>query len=455
MDKTYRSYEPDQLLLLPPNLREWLPAGHLAYFVSDVGDGLDLSPIYRVYEREARGYPPYHPAMMVKVLLYGYATGVRSSRRLARACVEDVAFRVLAANTTPDFRTLSEFRRRHLEALSGLFQHVLRLCRRAGLVKLGTVALDSTKVKANASKHKAMSYARMERAERELEATVQRILEEAERVDVEEDQRFGPDRRGDELPGELADPVRRLEKIRAAKAALEQEATEHAEREAAAARATLDARDQRVGKAKGRPPWVPDPAQARPAPKAQRNFTDPDSKIMKGTDGFIQAYNAQAAVDAESQVIVAHDVSNQPVDTEHLQPMVEQVIARHRRRPRRLLADAGYCSEANLAYLGQRGIEGYVATERGRHGEPRLPAPRGRPPAGLSWRERMAWRLRTQRGQHYYRQRMTTSEPVFGQLKPAMGFRQFLLRGGAKVRAEWALLCTAFNLRKLWRAAYG
>jgi len=444
MDKTYRPYDPDQLFLMPPSLRDWLPTGHLAYFVSDVVDGLDLSPMYQVYEREARGYPPYHPALMVKVLLYGYATGVRSSRRLARACVEDVAVRVLAANNTPDFRTLSEFRRRHLEALSGLFQHVLRLCRRAGLVKLGTVALDSTKVKANASKHKAMSYARMERAERELEATVRRMLEEAERVDAEEDQRFGPDRRGDELPEDLADPVRRLEKIREAKAALEAEVRQAAEGK----RQAWHDRGRQ-----GRPPRGPE--AVCPAPEAQRNFTDPDSKIMKGPDGFIQAYNAQAVVDAESQVIVAHDVSNQPSDVEHLEPMVEQVIARMRRRPRRVLADAGYCSEATLQYLGQRRIEGYVATERGHHGAPRLPAPRGRPPAGLSWRERMARRLRTQRGQHYYRQRMTTSEPVFGQLKQAMGFRQFLLRGGAKVRAEWALQCTAFNLRKLWNAAYG
>ena len=444
MDKTYRPYDPDQLLLLPPNLREWLPLGHLAYFISDVVDGLDLSAIYQLYERESRGYPPYHPALMVKVLLYGYATGVRSSRRLARACGEDVAFRVLAANNTPDFRTLSEFRRRHLRALGALFQDVLRLCRQAGLVRLGTVALDSTKIKANASKHKAMSYARLERAERELEATVRRILDEAERVDAEEDQRFGPDRRGDELPEALADPVRRLEKIREAKAALETEARQAAE-------AKRQAWQDRGGQ--GRPPRAPE--TVRPGPRAQRNFTDPDSKIMKGADGFIQAYNAQAAVDGQSQVIVAHDVSNQPVDAEQLQPMVEQVIARSRRRPHRMLADAGYCSEANLEYLDRRGIEGYVATRRVRRGDPLLPAPRGRPPAALSWRERMDRRLRTQRGQHYYRYRMITSEPVFGQLKQALGFRQFLLRGLARVRGEWALLCTAFNLRKLWSAAYG
>lgn len=455
MDKTYRPYDPDQLLLMPPSLRDWLPPGHLAYFISDVVDGLDLSGIYQVYEREARGYPPYHPALMVKVLLYGYATGVRSSRRLARACVEDVGFRVLAANQTPDFRTLSEFRRRHLPALAALFQQVLRLCRRAGLVKLGTVALDGTKVKANASKHKAMSYARMARAERALEAEVRHILEEAERVDAEEDERFGPDQRGDELPAELADPVRRLEKIREAKGALEQEAKEQATRAAEAARAKLEARRHRAGKAKGRPARVPDPTQARPVPTAQRNFTDPDSKIMKGADGFVQAYNAQAVVDVRSQVIVAHDVSNQPVDIEQLEPMVEQVVANARRRPRRLVADAGYCSEANLAYLARRGIDGYVATERVQHGD-RLPAaPRGRPPRNLSWRERMARRLRTLRGQHVYRSRMTTTEPVFGQLKQALGFRQFLLRGLGKVQGEWALLCIAFDLRKLWSATYG
>lgn len=455
MEKTYRPYDPDQLLLLPPNLRDWLPPGHLAYFLSDVVDGLDLSGISAVYEREARGYPPYHPALMVKVLLYGYATGVRSSRRLARACVEGVAFRVLAANNTPDFRTLSEFRRRHLAALGALFQQVLRLCRQAGLLKLGTVALDSTKVKANASKHKAMSYARMEQAEGELEATVQGLLEEAERVDTEEDRRFGPDRQGDELPEDLADPVRRLQKIREAKAALEQEAREQATRAAEAARAKLEERQQRAGKAKGRPARVPDPTEARPAPTAQRNFTDPDSKIMKSPDGLMQAYNAQTVVDVPSQVIVAHGVSNQPADAEHLQPMVEQVLQRTRRRPGRLLADAGYCSAENLAYLDRRGIEGYVATERTQHGVPLPPAPRGRPPTRLSLRERMARRLRTRRGQRVYRLRMLTSEPVHGQLKQAMGFRQFLLRGLAKVGGEWALLCTAFNLRKLWCAAYG
>lgn len=291
---------------------------------------------------------------------------MRSSRRLARACVEDVAFRVLAANNTPDFRTLSEFRRRHLAALGALFQQVLGLCRRAGLVKLGTVALDSTKTRANASKHKAMSDARMERAERELEARVRHILEEAERVDREEDARFGPDRRGDELPAELADPVRRLEKIRAAKAALEREAQEQAARHADAKRAPLAARARRAGARTGQPAGGPAPTQARPAPRAQRNFTDPDSKIMRGPEGFLRAYNAQTAVDAASQVIVAHDVSNQPADAEHLAPMVEQVIARARRRPRRLLADAGYCSEANLEYLAHRGIGGYVATERRR-----------------------------------------------------------------------------------------
>lgn len=441
MDKTFRPYDPDQLLLLPPNLREWLPPGHLAYFIADVVKDLDLSAITQGYERELRGYPPYHPVMMVTLLLYGYATGVRSSRRLARACVEDVAFRVLAVNNAPDFRTLSEFRRRHLAALGALFQQVLRLCRRAGLVKVGTVALDSTKIKANASKHKAMSYARMERAERELEATVRRILEEAEQIDTEEDARFGADRRGDELPDDLADPSRRLQKIREAKAALEAEA-----RQAVTAR-------QKAAEERGSPERPPAPA--RPAPQAQRNFTDPDSKVMKGPDGLIQAYNAQVAVATPRQIIVAQDVSNQPADTVHLQPMVEQVIARLRRRPRRVLADAGYCSEANLAYVHRRGIEGYIATERWAPGPGPPAAPRGRPPAGLSWRARMARRLRTQRGHAIYRRRMLTVEPVVGQIKQALGVRQFLLRGITKVRGEWALICTGFNLGKLWRAAYG
>jgi transposase len=412
MDKTFRPYDPDQLLLLPPNLREWLPSGHLAYFIADVVEDLDLSAVTQVYERELRGYPPYHPVMMVKVLLYGYAIGVRSSRRLARACVEDVAFRVLAVNNAPDFRTLSEFRRRHLATLGELFQQVLRLCRQAGLVKLGTVALDSTTIKANASKHKAMSYARMERAERELEATVRRILDEAERVDAEEDARFGGDRRGDDLPEELADPVRRLQKIREAKAALEADA-----RQAAAARRTAWEAQGRIG----RPPRAP--ATVRPAPRAQRNFTDPDSKLMKGPDGLIQAYNAQVVVTTGTQIIVAQDVSK-PADAPHLGPMVEQVIGRLRRRPRRLLADAGYCSETNLAYVARRGIDGYIATQRWTHGTGPAPAARGRPPEGLSGRERMARRLRTHRGQAVYRLRMLTVEPVVGQLKHALGVQK-------------------------------
>jgi transposase len=263
MAKTFRPYEPDQMLLMPPALADWVPEDHLARFVSDLVESLDLTAIEDTYAEE-RGFPPYHPRMMTKVLLYAYATGTYSSRKVARRLVEDVAMRFLAAGNEPDFRTLSDFRKRHSAALAGLFTQVLRLCRRAGLVKLGQVAIDGTRVKANASKHKAMSYGRMGEKEAALQAEIAELLRRAEQADRDEDARYGPGRRGDELPAELARRESRLQKIREAKAALEAEAREQV---------------AQAGK---------DPAHATPAPKAQRNFTDPESKIQKTPDGFIQ-----------------------------------------------------------------------------------------------------------------------------------------------------------------------
>jgi transposase len=427
MAKTFRPYDPDQLLLMPPALADWVPEDHLARFVSDVVDTLDLTAIEDAYIEE-RGYPPYHPQMMVKVLLYGYCTGVYSSRKLARQLTDSVAFRFLAAGNQPDFRTVSEFRRRHGAALAGLFQQVLRLCRRAGLVTLGQVAVDGTKIKANASKHKAMSYRRMQETEAALAAEVAALLRRAEAADQDEDARYGADQRGDELPAELARRESRLAKIREAKAALEAEARAQAQ-------------------AAGKPPDA-----ARPSDTAQRNFTDPESKIQKTTDGFIQGYNAQVAVDATAQVIVAQHVTAASPDVEQLPPIVQALVQGLHRRPQVVLADAGYWSEANVVALHARGIEPLIATGRRTHSDPGPVVPRGRPPAGLTVKERMARLLATLRGAALYARRKAIVEPPFGQIKHARGFRQFLRRGRRAVGEEWALICTSHNLLKLYGA---
>jgi transposase len=424
MSKTFRPYEPDQMLLMPPSLADWVPDDHLARFVSDVVDTLDLRAIEAVYDEE-RGYPPYHPQMMVKVLLYGYCTGIYSSRKIARQLVENVPMRFLAAGNQPDFRTVSDFRKRHGPALAALFEQVLRLCRRAGLVKLGRVAVDGTKIKANASKHKAMSYGRMKQAETVLRQEVAELLRRAEAADRDEDARYGPAHRGDELPAELARREGRLQKIAEAKAALEAEA-----RAAAVAQ----------GK---------DPEDSPPPDRAQRNFTDPESKIQKTSDGFIQGYGAQVTVDEYAQVIVAQHVTPASQDVRELTPAVSAVIRALHRKPEAVLADAGYWSEANVEMLGAKGIDPFIATQRQKHTAPPLPAPRGRPPAGLSVRERMARKLRTLRGQAAYARRKVIVEPVFGQIKHARNFRQFLRRGRTAVGEEWALICTAHNLLKL------
>ena len=428
MSKTYLPYDPDQQLLLPAALQEWLPDDHLAYFISDVVDQLDLSSITARYEQEKRGGPPYHPRMMVKVLLYGYCVGVASSRRIAQRLHEDIAFRVLAANNTPDFRTISDFRKDHLGALSGLFLQVLELCQRAGLVKLGHVALDGTKVRANASRHKAMSYRRMKEKETQLAAEVAELLRRAQEVDDEEDRRYGKDKRGDELPEELAFREGRLEKIREAMAALEAEAQAAAEAE---------------GKEH---PGVPDD-------KAQRNFTDAESRIMPGPGGrdFLQAYNCQAVVDHAHQVIVAARATNQSSDKQQAAAMMQETIDNVGAVPREVSADAGYYSAKAVDDLQALGVDPFVAPEQTRRGRVVPPAPRGRIPSQLSPRDRMRRKLRTKRGRQRYALRMETVEPVFGQIKAGRGFRQFLMRGLEKVQGEWSLICTGHNLLKLFR----
>lgn len=443
MSKSFRAWNIEQLQLLPVSIQDFVAADHLARFVVGlVRDELDLVKITGRYESE-KGQPPYHPVMMTALLLYGYCSGMYSSRRIAKACRERTDFMMIVALDAPDFRTISEFRRRHLAALEGLFVQVLRLCERAGLVKLGHVALDGTKIKANASKHKAMSYGHMKKREKELEAEVKRWLAAAEAADAAEDAAFGADKRGDELPDWVADKEKRLAKIREAKAALEAEAKAEAE---ARARQEAEAEEQRQAQGRKKPGKKAKPASGEPVAKAQRNFTDPESRIMKSKDGFVQAYNAQAAVDGKAQVIVAHGLSNGQSDQEHLTACLDEIEILGR-KPKEVSADAGYCSEANLAALAERNIAAYIATGRAKH-----PAESSRKKAGpltqamQSKLKRAGWRSR-------YRLRKQIVEPVFGQIKQARGFRQFLLRGIDKVTAEWAMICTAHNLLKLAKTA--
>jgi transposase len=436
-------------LLLPPSPMDWLPEGHLARFILDLVKELDLGRIYARYERDLRGFPPYHPQMMVALLLYGYCVGVPSSRKIERKTYEDVAFRVIAGEEHPDHSRINEFRRVHLEALSGLFVQVLRLCQKAGLVKLGKVALDGTKMKANASKHKAMSYQRMGEEEKRLRARVSELLAEAEKVDAKEDAEFGVGRRGDELPEELQRAETRLKRIREAKKALEAEARQQHEE----AKNAKDHDDPPPPPTETPLPKhkIPTTDEGKPTPKAQRNFTDPESRIMKTGDGYVQGYNCQAMVDAEHQVIVAQAVTNQPPDAEHLVPMLVQTVANCGAKPEKLLADAGYYSEANACEAEKWNVDPYIATGRQRRSEP-PPQVLGRPPADLTNKQQMARKLATKDGAAVYARRKVIVEPVFGQTKEARGFRRFLLRGLAKVRHEWSLISLTHNILKLYVA---
>ena len=431
MSKHFRPWNPKQKWLLPPEITEFIPEGHVSHFVRDlVVEQLDLAAVLATYEEE-RGFPPFHPTMMVALLLYAYTQGVFSSRRIAKACIERMDFAAVTGFQKPDFRTVSVFRRRHLVALAGLFQQVLVLCRQAGLVTLGHVALDGTKVKANASKHKAMSFDRMEKAENEFAEVVKGWLDQAEITDLGEDFRFR-NRQGDELPDWVVNKVERQKKIREAKAALEREAAEKA----------------KEGK-KDDDNDPPDPPKVDP--KAQRNFTDPESRIMPTKNGFEQCFNAQAAVDAEAQVVVACDVVATSADCPQLLPMVDRIKANLGRKPKLCSADAGYCSEANLEGMAARKIKAYIATGRQKHGTKAATHSKNGKPGSLV--ARMRERLKRGGWRSPYRLRKQVVEPVFGQIKQAMGFRQFLLRGLKKVQAEWSLVCTAHNLLKLARAA--
>jgi transposase len=450
VSKTFRPYTPGQSFLLPPSPLDWLPEGHLARFILDLVKELDLTKIYAHYEKELRGYPPHHPQMMVALLLYGYCVGVPSSRKIERKTHEDVAFRVISGGEHPDHTRVSEFRRIHLKALAEVFVQVLKLCQKAGLVKLGVVALDGTKVKANASKHKAMSYDRMQKEEQRLGEKVAELLAAAEKVDAAEDAEYGTGRKGDELPAELQRAQDRLKKIREAKAALEAEAKQRNEEEAAA----KDRDDPPPGPRETPLPKhkVPHTAEGKPTDKAQRNFTDPESRIMKTGDGYVQGYNCQAMVDAAHQIIVAEAVTNQPPDPEHLVPMLVKTVDNCGATPEKLVADAGYLSDNNVCESHKWGIDPYIATGRQHHDET-PPVIRGRPPSDLTVKEAMARKLATKAGKAVYSRRKVIVEPVFGQIKEARGLRRFLLRGLQKVRGEWSLITLTHNILKLHGAA--
>ena len=455
MSCRFKPLNRDQQFLLPPSLHDWLPDGDLAYFIIDLVETLELGELYQYYEwaedegrrKALSGQPPFHPKMMVALILYAYANGTASSRRIARLCERDAGYRVVSADQQPNFRTVSEFRRIHLKALSGLFVQVLYLAREAGLVKMGHVALDGTKVKANASKHKAMSYARMQEKEAEYGRQVEEMLRGAEEIDAAEDGLYGKDKRGDELPEELRFREGRLRRIREAKEALEEAA-----REKALAEGKLHEEGNPKPPKRGRGPKTP---PGTPKPKDQRNFTDPESKIMKmGNGSFDQAYNCQAAVDSKSQIIVAREATDAANDKEQVEPMVEQIEENLKAKPKKLSADSGYYSEDNVRYLRGKEIDDYVCPDRLKHGEAKPPV-RGRIPRDLSFIERVRRKLLTKRGRLIYGKRKEIVEPVFGQLKRARGLRQFLLRGLEKVDGEWSLWCTTHNVLKIWGAQGG
>ena len=489
--KQYREWLPDQPYLFPPSPHDWLGEDDLAYFILDVVGALDLGTIEAaIHRKDPRGTRPYHPRMMTALLLYGYCVGVMSSRKIEKATYRDVAFRVIAGGNHPDHTRISEFRRQHLTALKDLFVQTVLLAQKAGLVKLGRVGLDGTKVKANASKHKAMSYERMLKVAAELREEIAQLLLLAEQTDQEEDTRYGRGKRGDEVPEELRRRESRLATIRKAMAALEEEAAcaraeelrqraerqrrksetaaEPAERKRAATRAAKaqaqadalsnDDEDGDPPSPPGSPAddlphhQVPTTPEGKPKAKAQRNFTDADSRIMKRDGTYLQGYNGQAAVDGEHLIIVSCAATNQPPDQQHLPPLVEQIRENLGAYPDKLLADAGYWDKDNVGFCEERNIDPYIATGRLKRGESPPPI-RGRPPKDLDAKGRMYRKLRTKRGREEYARRKVIPEPVFGQIRVGQGFQQVLLRGLDKVQAEWSLVCACHNLLKIFRAA--
>lgn len=426
----------------------------MAFFINLTVDNLDLSEIYEYYERSDRGYPPYHPSMMTKVLVYGYCIGLTASRRIAKALHEDVAFRVLGAGNFPDFRTVSDFRRIHLKRLGKLFVQVLDLCKEADLVKLGVVAIDGTKIKANASMEKNRNHKNLSKKEKqrrkELEKMVEEDLKKAIELDEEEDRIYGKDKRGDEMPPGFRTRKEQLKRIKEAKERLEKKQKKkylayHNKRIMRAKKEMLTGKKTRGWKLKEVP--------KEPDKKMMANMTDPDSSLRKTRNGFVQGYNAQITVDAESQVIVAHDVVDDQNDLHQLIPMLKQTAKNMGRMPQATATDAGYWSP-EVAERAGRLTDLYASTNKGWEERKLLlqqPPTRGRIPKKIKPRDRMERKLRSKKGRKIYKMRGKSVEPVFGQIKAARGFKRFLLRGFEKVRGEWSLIAITHNILKLWR----
>jgi len=430
MGQVFYPYEPDQTLLLPPSLRDWVPEGHLAHFVSDTVDELDLTALYARYEQreDGRGQLAYEPRLLLKLLIYAYAVGLFSSRKIAKAVEELVPLRYLAAGQLPSHRTLARFRQEHSAQFQGLFVQVVRIARAAGLVAMGTLAIDGSKLKANASKHKAMSYGRMKEEDARLRWEIEQITQRAQEIDAAEDTEFGPDVRGDELPAELQRRETRRAKIREAMERLEAEAAAH---------------DDASGRGQARPGRLKRPIGVPPASK-QMNFTDPESRLMKtASGGFEQCYNAQLAIDAERQIIVAADVTESAADNGQLVPLEEQAEVNTGVRTATLLADAGYRAEANFAALEQREVDAYVSLGKG---EEQRATAEG---SGGPCTQRMGRKLQTDEGRRRFKRRKAIVEPVYGWIKQVLGFRAVSMRGLAKAKGEWSLVCLVLNVRRM------
>lgn len=491
VSKLYRPWNPTQSFLLPPSPLSWLPEKHLAYFVLDVVSALDLSVLEdAIAKKDARGERPYAPRMLLALMVYGYCVGVFSSRKMAKATYDDVAFRVLGGGEHPYFTTINAFRLEHREAMASLFVQVLRLCQKAGLVKLGHVSLDGTKILANASKHKAMSHERMKKEEGRLKAEVEALLKKAEQTDRSEDDRYGAGENQEDVPQELARRNERLARIQQAKLELEQEAAQSraeqlrqaakeqqkkaanasvpdVERARAATRADksrkkaddLDGGDDDDNDNNSAGPTASLPQHrvattpdGAPAPKAQRNFTDPDSRIMVSHGAFVQAFNAQAVVDSHAQIIVAEAVTNQAADAQHLPPMLDRIQDNTGRQAEKLSADAGYFSEQNIEAVAQSGVDAYIAVGRKKHGAKEVDGNAAPSQIAKTPKELMAQKLATPQGAKVYSRRKVIVEPPFGQIKSVRGFKRFSLRGLAKARNEWTLVCLTHNLLKLFRS---
>lgn len=461
MSKRFRVCSLDQQFLMPPSLQDWLPENHLARFIADVVNELDLSSIYAEYERkDGRGLSAYHPLLITRLLLYGYCIGTTSSRKIEQATHDNVAFRYLSADQHPDHDTLAAFRQQHLEALAGLFVQALRLCQKAGLVKLGNVAIDGTKIKANASTRRSVGYEKISEREQHWRSEVERLLNQAQQTDQDEDQRFGVGQPADPLPDDLASAQKRLQRLQQARTELEQEAKEQLQAavndlplrkagrpsKAEQASKTTKSRQQRDKETKRRIRAAKNAA----APSRQYNFVDADSRVMKdnGPKAFVQGYNVQIAVDAHAQIIVAAEITQQTTDRQQLVPLVKSVRSNAQATPETITADAGYWDTTSLLDPSLQGIQVLVTPDSN-------PQPPGAPLPPTAPRNEQAIRMRevlaSQEGKARYALRKSTVEPVFGQIKEARGIRRFRLRSLPKVTSEWKLICATHNLLKLFR----